>query len=240
METIYLSQSDFLPSERMNVEACESDLYRRNGVVHKFIIPCCRDGREKIINFIDEDQLINTTRPLKIIADPYTKEFSGYSMEELIGYINLRQYLFDNCLGHDYETRRKAALELINALRFLKSKGYTHHDLKRVNIMIGTGEGRIGDIDCMSNPSRGIDHHNPLATDMHMEINIMDAVGCIILNHTPYGKSIEAKDKIISALTSRSSFLSLADLYGEGYRAEDIYNHIDESVVEKYKSLSKS
>lgn len=245
MKTIYEKEEFF--QNRIECNATESNLYRENGIVYKFLFSHCREGRERILILLNKNHIVTIPKLYDLIRDEITEEFIGYSMKDLCnsevndgeGFITLFNFFNTgfkdrNGIEMPFENRQKAALSLIKGLRELESYDYQHRDLHARNIMIKNNECKIIDVDSML-----LDKKNSFV-DKYMEQNIMYFIAIILLKYKSiYYVDIHNEfknDPIIMTLINHQNFFPLI---AEGYKVEDIYNGITEETCDKYSYVMK-
>lgn len=250
MRILEISEFDFSPREKLYSEGHESKRFIRDGKVFKFIYPSFRKNRDKIIEGIYRDKLVNTVKPAELLTT--NGEFVGYSMESLDEFYNIENYLL--CCPYVYKHRLGICLELATALEDIIKKGYEHYDLHNGNIMVADSKGRIIDIDSMCNPSLGVSINNSSYNTLvdsaeendinkDMKKNLAMIISALITNgegikdlHTIKMVLNEFQDDEIMALSIRRRAQLLID---RGYSLSDIICGFTEEKIEKCMSLQR-
>lgn len=204
METIQINRFQFPKNSRLGLGSTESDLYRIDDKVYKVIKDKYTYKKELVIEDLHEDPIIDTITPDKKLYDYKIKDFAGYTMPYLKGFVTLDKYLNGNISYEQYnfQHRRELCLRLITAIDELNTRGYIPWDIHGQNIMYNGKDLCMIDIDSAINRRLGITMQD---TCLSKQINDWDAenvmignaakeIICILLN-------IGAKDDKIYWLT---------------------------------------
>lgn len=246
MDTIFVRETDF--ERNINNGNYESNLYRKDGIVYKFLKPQFREERDEILIALDKNPILHAIKPLALIKDYLTDEFLGYSMKDLIEYINVSDFIdFDFSMKQNgekmsFENRKKACKCLIEFLRDSEKKGYGQHDLSTSNMMIIDGRTCITDVDSMYNEKLRLTRNkNSWFGEDYMEKAVIYAIASILLQynnmHSFNTKSYYEfqNNPIIMYMFGEHKI----DLIKEGYKAEDVYGQIDEELNGRLRYLLK-
>lgn len=243
MRKIEVNEKELLTFERIaHMMSKESRLFRDGNVLYKVLRPEYRNGREKIINHLEQNPIPNLPIIYDTLIDPYSKEFLGYTMEFLTDYKTLEESA--NSDEYNFNERKKACYDMCQTIYKLIVRGYEHYDIHDRNVMIKGDKASIIDIDSMGNSLLGVTGQTKEPT-IAMLNDITFVSLSYLVNQSKYHEQYDyyrhydallrefKDDKIMLAFISQQ----LKKLLTHGYTPESIIDSVGEGQVMRLNSI---